>query len=196
VAYPGQVIDNPENGERVRFLRTAGETGGQVLSFQSSLKPGGFVGAEHLHPLQTSHFQVLTGPVSFRVAGRLLRVARGETVTVLPGTPHRYWNPTDHVVSVVVQFRPALRTETLFEAFFGLAREGKVSGERICNPFQEAVLIEEFSAESRPTWGPGRWRALQLTARIGRLLGYRAVDLRYLASAPAGQPPAAAASAA
>src|SRR5207253_11041196 len=85
----------PKSGEPVRFLRTAGETGGQVLSFQSSLKPGGFVGAEHLHPLQTSHFQVLTGPVSFRVAGRLLRVARGETVTVLPGTPHRYWNPTD-----------------------------------------------------------------------------------------------------
>jgi hypothetical protein len=124
-----------------------------------------------------------------------MQVARGGTVTVLPGTPHRYWNATDHVVSVVVQFRPALRTETLFEAFFGLAREGKVAGERVRNPFQEAVLMEEFSAESRPTWGPARWRALRLTARIGRILGYRAVDPSYLVP-PDEQPPAAASSAA
>ena len=196
MAFSGQVIENPENGERVRFLRTARETGGRVLSFQSSLRPGGFVGVEHVHPLQTSHFQVLTGPVTFRIAGRQFKVARGETITVHPGTPHRYWNDTDHPVSVMVEFRPALRTETLFETFFGLARDGMVAGDRVRNLFREAVLVEEFSAESRPTCSPVRWRALRLMALIGRLLGYRAIDQRYIAPAPAGEPPAAAGSAA
>ncbi len=196
MAFSGQVIENPENGERVCFLRTAKETGGHSLSLQSSLKPGGFVGAEHVHPQQTSRFQVLTGPVAFRIAGRRMEVGRGQTVSVLPATPHRYWNTTDHVVSVIVEFQPALRTETLFETFFGLAREGRVAGERVRNLFQEAVLLEEFSAESRPNWSPMRLRVLRLVALIGRLLGYRPIDERYIAPAPAGELPAADASSA
>jgi hypothetical protein len=50
----------------------------------------------------------------------------GEEAVVPPGVLHVAWNATDQDVTALMQFRPALRTETMFETFFGLARDGKV----------------------------------------------------------------------
>ncbi len=47
---------------------------------------------------------------------------RGDVVVVPPGVPHTLWNPGEAAVRLVVEFRPALRMEYLFETIFGLAR--------------------------------------------------------------------------
>jgi hypothetical protein len=52
-------------------------------------------------------------------------LAFGESVTVPPGTAHTIWNARDGEVHLLVEFRPALKTEGFFETMFGLARDGK-----------------------------------------------------------------------
>ena len=37
MAHRGQIIDNPVTGERIRFLRTAADTGGDLLEFEMEL---------------------------------------------------------------------------------------------------------------------------------------------------------------
>lgn len=57
----------------------------------------------------------------FRIGGKERRYKPGDVVVVPPGMPHTWWNPSDSEVSTLIQFRPALDMETLFETFFGLA---------------------------------------------------------------------------
>lgn len=51
---------------------------------------------------------------------------------------HAWWNPSDEPARVLVEFRPALRTETFFRQFFGLARDGKVNSQGLPGPLQLA----------------------------------------------------------
>lgn len=189
MAWSGEIIENPVNGERVRFIQTAQDTTGQCLRFESSMRSGGFVGAEHVHPRQSSHFQVVAGTARFRVDGRLLDLREGQTLTVIAGTPHRFWNDSPEELRMIVEFRPALRTETLFETFFGLARDGKVMGESIRNPLQDAVVLDEFFDESHPTQPAWLLRVRRMLAPLGRRLGYRAIYPRYSGPAGAGFTP-------
>ena len=43
------------------------------------------------------------------------------------GAPHAAWNAGEERVHVLVDFRPALRTEVAFETLAGLARDGKTT---------------------------------------------------------------------
>jgi hypothetical protein len=60
-----------------------------------------------------------------RVDGHEQVLPAGESVNVPPGTPHTIWNAGDGEVHMLVEFRPALKTEGFFETMFGLARDGK-----------------------------------------------------------------------
>ncbi|MBA3367669.1 MAG: hypothetical protein H0T99_03170 [Geodermatophilaceae bacterium] len=86
----------------------------------------------------------------------------------------------------LVQFRPALDTETFFETYFGLARDGKVNKKGLPNPLHMSVLARAYRREMRLS-PPVQWvlgPMAILLAPIGRALGYRA---RYDAySGPAG----------
>jgi hypothetical protein len=84
----------------------------------------------------------------------------------------------------MIELRPALRMETLFETIAGLARAGKLNAKGFPSPLQGAVLAREFKDEITPARDPGipfAWlplpvlRALLLLlAPIGRAHGYRA----------------------
>jgi len=81
------------------------------------------VPAAHLHPHQVERFEV----VSARLASASERGTHrrpGDVVEVPAGTPHTWWNAGDDETRVVIEFRPALRTEEIFEILFGLGRDG------------------------------------------------------------------------
>lgn len=189
MARAGDVIENPINGERLRFVQTAHDTAGRCVRFESVMRPGGCVGPEHVHTSQSSHFEVVGGTARFRVGGKLLDLGEGQTLTVLAGTPHRFWSSGPLELRMMIEFRPALRTETLFETFFGLARDGKVRGDAIRNPLQGAVVLDEFFVESHPTQPAWVLRLRRMLAPVGRWLGYRAVYARYSGSPDLGQAP-------
>jgi hypothetical protein len=65
-------------------------------------------------------------------------------VVVPAGTPHAWGNPGEEEVHLIVELRPALRTET----FGGLAKEGKVSPKNgLPNLLQMAIILREYEDE-------------------------------------------------
>jgi uncharacterized cupin superfamily protein len=69
MAPQGDVVENPLTGERVTFLETVGDTGGDLLRFEYVLPPGWFVPA-HIHPRQEERHEVFSGTLRGRVGGQ------------------------------------------------------------------------------------------------------------------------------
>jgi quercetin dioxygenase-like cupin family protein len=166
---------HPITGERIVFRKRARDTGGELLEMTLYLAPKGFIAAPHVHPNQEERFEVSGAPVMFKVDGNERLYQPGEVAVVPPGTPHVWWNPSDEEAATLVQFRPALDTETFFETFFGLARDGKVGRNGLPNPLQMMVLARAYRREMAL---PGRQQAVlaaisMVLAPIAHALGYR-----------------------
>lgn len=166
---------HPITGERIVFRRRSRDTGGELMEMMLYLAPRGFIAAPHVHPNQEERFEVGGAPVTFKVAGKERVYQPGEVAVVPPGTPHVWWNASDDEAATLVQFRPALDTETFFETFFGLARDGKVGRNGLPNPLQMMVLARTYRREMAL---PARQQAVLgpialLLAPIARALGYR-----------------------
>lgn len=179
---------HPVTGERIVFRKRSRDTGGELLELTLYLAPKGFIAAEHIHPNQEERFEVSGAAVTFRVAGKERVYEPGETAVVPPGTPHVWWNSSAEEAATLVQFRPALDTETFFETFFGLAREGKVGKNGLPNPLQMMVLARDYRREmalpmpQQMILGP----IAMLLAPIARAFGYRSRYDRFSGPDPSG----------
>ncbi len=130
-------MENPATGERVTFVKTAADTGGELLELELVWPHEGRRAPEHVHPEMEERYEVLTGTAAFRIAGIERRAGPGEVVTVPRNTAHLAWNPTTDPVRLKVEFRPALRWEEFVERLFS----GK-------EPI--ADLLSEFRREIAP----------------------------------------------
>jgi mannose-6-phosphate isomerase-like protein (cupin superfamily)/uncharacterized protein YndB with AHSA1/START domain len=176
MAQAGQVLQNPATGERLTFLRTAADTGGEVLEYELEFVPRGFAARDHLHPHQEERHEVLGGRLGIVVAGRTRELGAGDVETVPVGTRHRIFPLQDGPVHARFSIRPALESEQLLETLFGLAQSGKVGRRGEPNPLRLAVIFDEFRELGRPPRpSPAVQRAmLAPAAALGRALGYRA----------------------
>ena len=167
---------NPVTGERLVFRKRAADTNGELLEFVISMAPGAFISTPHIHPLAEERFEVSGAPVMLR-AGREERLVQpGEMAVVPPGVPHSWWNPSQEESATLIQLRPALNAETMFETFFGLAADGKTNKQGLPNPLHLMVLARAFRRESQPP-APLNWLVAPMSvvlAPLGELLGYRA----------------------
>jgi quercetin dioxygenase-like cupin family protein len=172
---------HPVTGERLVFRKRARDTAGELMEMSLYLGPSGFIAAPHVHPFQEERFEISGGPAMFRIGNEERLYQPGEVVAVPPGTPHVWWNPSDREVTTLIQFRPALDTETFFETFFGLAGEGKVNKKGLPNPLQMMVLARAYNREMQLPRSRQRmlYPLTLLLAPIGRALGYRARYDRY-----------------
>ena len=127
MAHAGETIENPVTHDRVIFRMTAQNTKGTLLAFDDVLLVGYISPPEHVHPRQEERFEVISGSLGVRAAGRDQVLSAGESVAVPPGTPHTIWNAGEGETHLLVEFRPALQTETFFETMFALARNGKTN---------------------------------------------------------------------
>jgi len=184
----GPIIENPLHGERIRFLKTAPETDGELVQYESWLAPGGGVGVPHIHPVQQSDFTVVAGTASFSIHGARFELGPGQRLTVPPGTEHCLWNGGPVEAHLIVEFRPGLLKQEFSETTFGLARDGKHHLRNLRNVLQWAVITAAYRRESRPLGQP-RWLRLGLLALApaGLLAGYRAHYPRYCTRSD-GQP--------
>ena len=120
---------NPHTGERITFLATADETGGESTQMEIRVRPGpaDWVGPVHFHPSQEEHFQVVAGDPEFLVAGETRRAGPGDEVTVPVRVPHIFRNAGETELVMVSEYRPGLRSvQVFFATFFGLAHDGRV----------------------------------------------------------------------
>ena len=182
MATAGESIDNPVTGERLSFICTAADTDGQLLAIDVQMRAGGRIAAAHVHRRQEERFAVRSGTIRLRVGGQERSASAGEEVVVARGVPHSWWNDGDVESTVRVEFRPALDTETFFETFFGLARDGRTNSKGMPKLLQLLVLVADLG-DSCPTL-PHPPQSVQgavarALAPLGRLAGYRAVYARH-----------------
>ncbi len=171
----GDVLEHPVTREKIIIRKTARDTGGELFQADLYLQPGAFVAAEHIHPLQEERFEIIAGTLRGRVAGREFASGPGESVVVPKGAPHVWWNAGDQELHCLVDLRPALRIESFFETFFGLAQDGKVSPKTgLPNLFQMALVMRTYRNEIILARPPRLVQTLLFgaLAPIGQLLGY------------------------
>jgi len=182
VANVGETIDNPVTGERITWVETARSTAGERLVFELRLRPAAAVAAEHRHIRQEEDFTVLDGTVQFELAGRERMVGEGGKITVPAGVAHRWWNAGEDEARVRVALCPALDSETFFETFFGLARDGKTNAKGIPGLLQIAVVFRDLGDSCPQLVKPpvAVQRGLfAVLAPIGRLVGRQATYAKH-----------------
>lgn len=144
------MIVNPVSGEHIIIRESGAETGGQLLSFDLYLPPGAHVPARHVHPIQEERFTVVAGQLRFRLGrfGRRTIMANpGETVVVPPGTAHWFGNAGPGVAHAVVEARPALRMEEMFESAAAMNVVRYLPGGPMPRPSELALFLGEFRRE-------------------------------------------------
>lgn len=171
----GQTIEHPVTGERLTFLKTSRDTGGEYVLVECELAPGGQVAAAHVHPHQDETFEVLEGRVGFTAGDREVVVMASGTITVPRGTAHKFWNAGEEVARFRTEVRPALRFEQLIETMFSLAQDGKVNRKGMPSPLRLAVIARAHFDDVRLPFPPAWMQraGLALGAPLGRLVGYR-----------------------
>ena len=138
------VVKNGATGERVRFIRTAAETGGELLVMEDHWTRPGHVVPRHVHPGIEERWTVIHGTVVYDVDGVETVAGPGDSVVAPAGVPHSARDGGDGEVLVRIEMRPALRWEDFVRQLFALAGEG-LEDEVGARSFFE--LFDEFEPE-------------------------------------------------
>jgi len=175
LARSGQVIENPHRKERVRFVKVAGDTAGEILEMWVEAEPGGQPPPLHSHPRQEERFEVLSGSLAYRIGDKHGVASAGDRAVVPAGMPHTWWNDGSETLTMRGELVPALRFETFLETIYGLQRSGRVNDRGVPSPLQAAVIFSEYSGEWVPNFlpTPARRLLLPFLAVIGRAVGLR-----------------------
>jgi quercetin dioxygenase-like cupin family protein len=176
VIEKGQTLVNPVTGERMTFLETAAETGGDRVVIELHADPGGSVAAAHVHPSQWETFEVVSGTLGAKVGRRTAEAVAGQTLGVAPGVSHTWWNAGDDELVFRCAISPALQFESLIETMFSLAADGKTNKKGMPNPVRLAVIANAHFDTVRlpvvPAWM--QKTALALGSPFGKAIGYGA----------------------
>lgn len=147
MAQIGQAFYNPQSGERLVVRENARSTAGQLLKVDVILAPHGHVPAAHVHPAQEERFTIVSGRLRFRAGLKRIIAGAGQTVIVPPGTIHRFTNAGSGEARVILEVRPALRMEDLFETVSELARQHRTLPNGMPRPLDMALFLREFRDE-------------------------------------------------
>ena len=166
---------NPASGERIVFERRGRDTGGELLEVTLFSAPTGFIPTPHVHPNQEERLSISGAPMTVRIGDETRVYQPGEVAVVPPGVEHVVWNPTDQEITALMQFRPALDTETMFETFFGLVRDGKVGGKGLRSTLHMLALARAYRREIEQP--PAEQRVVgplsAVVAPVAALFGFR-----------------------
>jgi len=170
MAYEGQEIFNPRTGQRMKFIELRDE----LLRTESVNPPSAEREPGHVHPKQESGAEVTSGSLVFEVDGEERRLGPGESISIPPNTPHRFWNEDSADARSVQFFEPALNIASFFETLFALAQQDELDGKGMPRLPQLMVMVPAFEDEIRPLSPP--WPVLRaLTTVLGpiaRARGY------------------------
>ena len=173
----GDTIVNVRTGQKMTFLETWAETNGTQLKIDCVSPVTSAREKLHYHPYQENRFTITSGQLLFTIDDKEQIAFEGETISIPKNVPHRFYNSGRTDAHYIQEFFPALKIDSLFESFFVLAREGKLSKSGNPNMFRTALILLHFSKEIRiahPNWMFQKI-IFKLLAPIARLMGYRAV---------------------
>ena len=129
----------------MELLRTARETGGELLEFDVIGRARGLLAQGHVHPTQAERLEVISGAMRVVIDGRERLLTEGESIEVPAGTPHRQVSAGQGAGRVRVQLRPAGRTQAFLERLADLCRDGQVNRFGFPRPVAGARLVRDFA---------------------------------------------------
>lgn len=124
--------------------RTEHRYGRRVRPYRNRRSPVRTGAAATHPPNQSETFEVAEERLNLEVDGEEWTLGAGESATVPPGQPHRYWNGSDEQVRATMELRPAGNFEMFLETTAGLAAVGKVNAAGVPNLLQTAVILQEY----------------------------------------------------
>ena len=113
-----RTLQNPATGEYVTFVRTAADTGGELLEMENRWVRRDHATMPHIHPGMEEAWEVIEGRAGFRIGGDELEAGPGERVVAPPGVVHHAWNLSSGETLLRITMRPALRWEEFVERLF------------------------------------------------------------------------------
>lgn len=177
-----RVIENPLSGERMTFLTTGEETGGEFARVRCELPAGASGPPLHYHLTFTETFEVVEGTLDMYVGGKKHhRVLKSGEVAHAPvKVPHTFWNSISEPVVFEAVVQPAQPFESTVRTFFGMARDGKTNKKGVPTNIWELALAHELSG-SYMTGMPLflQRKIFGILARIARRKGYDPEFSRY-----------------
>lgn len=123
---------------RLEVVRSAIDTGGELVEFRARYQPHGVAPPPHYHPRQAEHFEVLSGRLTAVVGGKALTLEKSDRLDVERATVHKMWNEGDVEAVVSWEVRPALRTQDFMTAMWATDRR-----------LDQILLIRRFRNEYR-----------------------------------------------
>ncbi len=179
----GDFYENVVTGERGVVLRGDDDGHGKSVLTHLTVKPGGAVAGEHVHPALEERFRVVHGELGTRVDGVERTLGPGEEATVRAGVPHDWWNAGEGDAGVIVEITPPdPRFEMMIATLWGLANAGRTNEKGMPGPLQLALIGSEFADVIRFTKPPAAVQKAMfgLLGALGRLRGYRGIYPEYL----------------
>lgn len=120
-----KIFINPRIGDKLTFLKTAEETGGEYTLMRIDLAPHGG-NPLHYHTSFTEEFRVISGKVSVKAGGKKLVLKRGQAIKVPQMMSHRFYSESDEPAAFLVEIRPGSPNfERSLKIAYSLAFEGK-----------------------------------------------------------------------
>lgn len=117
---------NPILGDKITFVRTARETGGQSSLLELELVPRAQGTPLHYHERNAETFTVLEGELTVRSGDQFHKLRPGQTYTVPPGTKHCFSNAQNAPVRAMIELNPGSEGfENAIKIAYGLARDGQ-----------------------------------------------------------------------
>jgi quercetin dioxygenase-like cupin family protein len=147
---PGQELTDPASGAHLLFHSTSSSTSGDCVAMELTVEAGWSAGPLHLHPCQTERLRVRGGRFRAQVGRQALELLPGDEIEVPPATAHTI-ELLDARGALDVTFRPALRTDELFETMFA-ARLPRRPPEFVPSALRAWVESRGFHAEIRYLW--------------------------------------------
>jgi uncharacterized protein YndB with AHSA1/START domain/quercetin dioxygenase-like cupin family protein len=173
MARAGDVLEMGPLGCRVRLIRTADETDGELLEFDVLGRPRGFLVQSHVHTGQVERYDVMAGTLKIVEKGREHLLGPGETMEVPAGVAHRQV-PADRSVDghVRVQVSPAGSTQAFLERVAAMCAAGDFNRFGFPKPVAGARLVTDFGDEghaARPSL-PVQKALSRLVLRVAGLM--------------------------
>ena len=164
-------IENRATGQRITFVRRAGDTNDAFTESILRLPPGSREPALHVHPRQEEYFEALEGPVGLTIGKRSIILRPGQSFTVPAGIPHRFFALRGQSATCRVIWKPSLHIEYLLEEFLDSANRHRGSEPSL---LEAAYVLHQIDGEYFLAGGMPPWfqrMAFAVFALLGKSFG-------------------------
>lgn len=176
MAQTNDIIENPVIGDKLKFLVTSADSNGELLKVHLWNKAGAQGPPEHLHPIQTETFTIVSGTVGFKCNGQEKILTAGQSITAQKNEMHKFWTIGDEPSEMTVELRPALRSEFFLETWYSLAEKGKVKKDSTPRSFlQFMTILDGYYGEAFVAGPPiliQKWMA-RIFGGLGKMMGFK-----------------------